>query len=108
MNKLESIVPPLELCKQIPVGEFEDSVLVFRTYVARGEDKVCPRAQYEGVVGDRPVPAPATDEILKALGGLGAAFCNCWIKFGSQLLEYPVGAESALRLWFKVKGIQCE
>ena len=108
MSSLESIVPPLELCRQIPVGEFEDSVLVFRPYVARGEDKVCTRAQYEGVVGDRPVPAPATDEILKALGGLGAAFCTCWIRVGSQLLEYPVGAEEALRLWFKVKGFEVE
>ena len=29
MSKLESIVPPLELCKQIPAGEFEDSALVW-------------------------------------------------------------------------------
>lgn len=29
MSKLESIVPPLELCKQIPPLEFEDSVLVW-------------------------------------------------------------------------------
>lgn len=105
MSSLESIVPPLELCKRIPIGEFDDSALVFRQYVARGEDKVCPRAQYEGVVGDRPVPAPTLDEILKALGDLGAVFCECWIRVGSLLLEYPVGAEKALRLWFKVKVI---
>lgn len=106
MSSLESIVPPLEPCRQIPAGEFEDTALVFRPYVARGEDKVCPRALYEGVVGDRPVPAPAMDEILKALGDLGAVFCNCWIRFDSRLLEYPVGTEEALRLWFKVKGIE--
>ena len=29
MSKLEDIVPPLELCKLIPAGEFEDSVLVW-------------------------------------------------------------------------------
>lgn len=29
MSKLESIVPPVELCKQIPGGEFEDSALVW-------------------------------------------------------------------------------
>lgn len=29
MSKLESIVPPLELCKQIPAGELEESVLVW-------------------------------------------------------------------------------
>lgn len=27
MNNLESIVPPLELCKRIPAGEFEDSAV---------------------------------------------------------------------------------
>lgn len=36
MSKLESIVPPLELCKQIPAGEFEDSVLVWRDCSCRG------------------------------------------------------------------------
>lgn len=30
MNKLENIVPPLELCKFIPAGEFEESALVWR------------------------------------------------------------------------------
>ena len=29
MSNLKSIVPPLELCKQIPTGEFEDSALVW-------------------------------------------------------------------------------
>lgn len=29
MSKLEDIVPPLELCKRIPAGAFEDSVLVW-------------------------------------------------------------------------------
>ena len=30
MSELKDIVPPLELCEQIPAGEFEDSVLVWR------------------------------------------------------------------------------
>lgn len=29
MSDLESIVPPLELCKQLPEGKFEDSALVW-------------------------------------------------------------------------------
>ena len=28
MNTLEDLVPPLELCKKIPAGKFEDSALV--------------------------------------------------------------------------------
>lgn len=30
MSNLKSIVPPLELCKRIPAGEFEDSALVWK------------------------------------------------------------------------------
>lgn len=30
MSNFESIVPPLELCRMIPAGEFEDSVLTWR------------------------------------------------------------------------------
>lgn len=29
MSKLIEIVPPLELCKQIPAGEFENSALAW-------------------------------------------------------------------------------
>lgn len=35
MRNLESIVPPLELCKLIPAGEFEDG----ETSDCRGEQK---------------------------------------------------------------------
>lgn len=105
MSTLERIVPPVELCKQIPEGEFEDSALVFRSYCIKGDEKVCLRAQYEVVVGDRPVPAPTLEEILGALSDIGAKFCQCWIRVGSQLLDYPVYAEAALRLWFEVKEI---
>ena len=52
------------------------------------------------------VTAPTLEEILDALEDLGAVFCECWIRVGSQLLRYPVGAEEALRMWFKVKGIE--
>lgn len=29
MSRLENLIPPLELCKQIPAGEFDDSALVW-------------------------------------------------------------------------------
>ena len=32
MNKLENIVPPLEMCKLIPAGAFKESVLVWEVY----------------------------------------------------------------------------
>ena len=78
MSKLESIVPPLELCKLIPAGEFEDSVLVW-LYWAKDESSfgnVVPRILKDqfssilpglGAVLKAEVPAPTLAEILAKL-----------------------------------------
>ena len=84
MSKLESIVPPLELCKQIPAGEFEESVLVWRDcsrrgyYVSErfaGETSDCRGQQKFDYVGNvdlvimkATLPAPTLAEILDELG----------------------------------------
>ncbi len=84
MSKLESIVPPLELCKQIPAGEFEDSVLVWRDclchgyYVGeqfagensdcRGEQKFDYAGNVAPVIMKATLPAPTLAEILDELG----------------------------------------
>lgn len=83
MSKLESIVPPLELCKQIPAGEFEDSALVWRDcscrgyYVSerfageasdcRGEQKFDYAGNVAPVIMKATLPAPALAEILAKL-----------------------------------------
>nr|DAY66118.1 MAG TPA: hypothetical protein [Caudoviricetes sp.] len=83
MSKLESIVPPLELCKLIPAGEFEDSVLVWRDhsclgyYVSErfaGETSDCRGEQKFDCVGNAglivmkaTLPAPTLAEILAEL-----------------------------------------
>lgn len=59
--KIEDLVPPLEICKQIPEGKFADSALVWlgeRVYIRSGEDAVT-------------FPAPTLEEILMALGATG-------------------------------------
>lgn len=106
MSNLKSIVPPPDLCKQIPAGELEDSALVWCR--VRGEDVVCEREHWVGVFGMSPVPAPTLEEVLDSLADLGADFCMREFQIGNKSYCYPTGAEEAILLWFKVKGIQCE
>ena len=103
MSNLESIVPPLELCKKIPEGEFEDSALVWCR--VRGEDVVCAREHWVGVFGMSPVPAPTLEEILEAIREIQA-----WdtLTITRATDDKTKLATAALRLWFKVKGIEVE
>lgn len=85
MSKLESIVPPLELCKQIPAGEFEDSALVWDIHGHGKFDKwhVEKRVNRSVRFGDygimspphADIPAPTLAEILAkipaAINGVG-------------------------------------
>ena len=63
-NALESLVPPLDLCKQIPEGKFENSALVW-TF----DDRLMPRTiMIDGVRHYyRGFPAPTLQEILNEL-----------------------------------------
>lgn len=103
MSNLERIVPPLELCKKIPAGEFEDSALVWCR--VRGEDAVCLREQWVGVGGTRPIPAPTLEEVLEAIGD-----AESW---DTATITRPIGVnarivDTALKRWFEVKGINLE
>lgn len=105
MSNLKSIVPPLELCKQIPEGEFEDSALVW-VYDMDGLEMVMPRevVQFEGT---KMIAAPTLEEILDDLF-FTAVFCKCGIWIIDRFYEYPTKSEEALRLWLTVKGIEVE
>ena len=124
MSTLERIVPPLELCKQIPAGEFEDAALVWVYDDVVGF--LCRTSGCEQIhkkewqlehnhprkiairrkSGHEIYPAPTLEEVLEAIGDLGASFCTNGIHINNQFYEYPIEAEEALRLWFKVKGIE--
>ena len=126
MSNLESIVPPLELCKLIPAGEFEDSALVWVYDDVIGF--LCRTSGCEQIhkkewqlkhnhprkiairrkCGQEIYPAPTLEEILDSLDDLGADFCMCEFQIGNKSYFYPTGVEEALRLWFKVKGIEVE
>lgn len=103
MSKLENLVPPLELCKQIPDGEFRDSALVWCR--VRGENDVCPREQWVGVGGTRPIPAPTLEEIINKLPH---EYEDCRFYVCDNGIEYAThdGVEEALLLWFEIKGIK--
>lgn len=68
MSKLESIVPPLELCKQIPAGEFEESVLVWTAHGVRSIEELS-RLEFCKKFADSELtfPAPTLAEILAEL-----------------------------------------
>ena len=118
MSTLERIVPPLELCKQIPAGEFEDSALAWCR--VRGEDVVCQREHWVGVFGMSPVPAPTPEEIIIDIGKTHKhpelTYCHshweitCYTGYTNAKLFCidfeETASEAALRLWFKVKGIE--
>lgn len=120
MSNLENIVPPLDLCEKIPAGEFKDSALVWCR--VRGEDVVCEREQWVGVDGTTPVPAPTTEEIIIDIGKTHKhpvlTYCHtywdttCYTgRTRSEIFGMkpaPTASEAALRLWFKVKGIEVE
>ncbi|WP_294436599.1 hypothetical protein [uncultured Victivallis sp.] len=120
MSNLESIVPPVAMCKLIPAGEFEDSALVW-VEDEDGIELVMPRevAQYEH---DEMIPAPTPEEIIIDIGKTHKnpvlAYCHtywdttCYTGrtrteiFGMK--PEQTASESALRLWFRVKGIEVE
>jgi len=64
---LEQLVPPLELCQQIPQGAFADSALVWTRTWCRGEPCVQPREEANENGWTTYAPAPTLAEILETL-----------------------------------------
>lgn len=108
---LESLVPPLDLCKQIPQGKFADSALVWRYDRDIEQYIVCVRCPYS----DKQIPAPTLEEIMEAMGNCGDVFLrkdgDGWMIMrelpgdgcdSEHAPDHP--ATAALRLWFDVKG----
>ena len=71
MNTLESLVPPMEVCKKIPAGKFEDSALVWNTTVCDEETgEICgvhERDACDSFMRGNQVPAPTLAEIMEEL-----------------------------------------
>lgn len=127
MSNLKSIVPPLELCKQIPAGEFEDSALVWVYDDVVGF--LCRTSGCEQIhkkewqlehnhprkiairrkSGHEIYPAPTLEEILEAILEAIEEVEN----WDTATITRPIGVnarivDTALKRWFKVKGIEVE
>ena len=123
MGNLESIVPSLELCKNIPAGEFEDSALVWvyddvvgflcRTsgceQIHKKEWQLEHNHQRKIAIrkkcGHEIYPAPTLAEILESIGEVETwdTMTMTRITNGKQNLT-----TNALKRWFEVKGIEVE
>lgn len=121
MSKLKELVPPLELCKQIPDGAFDDSALVWLQQYEGNKRHPALWAVVERestVEGEEIYPAPTLKEILKALpsqnrdklplcitpdfpddgpGEFGDAWACGYRKYGCIIETAPETA--ALKLW---------
>ena len=65
--RLEDLVPPLELCKQIPEGAFADSALCWML-AGTGKHSFWTVTERDATIDDDTfIPAPALIEILEAL-----------------------------------------
>lgn len=125
---LEKLVPPLELCKLIPAGEFEDSVLVWgyscdkRNTEPFVDERDCVEHCRRNMVNAPPAyPAPTLKELLRAISpgetgffcshegdgswNIGDCECDLYVKNGYEG-ENPEAL--ALRWWFEQKGIDYE
>lgn len=111
-NRLESLVPPMELCRALPRGVFDDSALAWLHI--DGEWDVYSR--YEDVDGSEceEIPAPTGDEIMMRLR---VCFGHCvkvnyfgrnrlvQVRCGDVVKECQTLAEAALRVYIRLAEI---
>lgn len=126
MNGLEKMVPPLELCKLIPAGEFADSVLVWAwdEYIIDDPNPtytVWEREQAIDYLGsdENCIPAPPLDELAQETpGGIIVNFGehyveSCKYDFNGESMheewtEKESAATAALRLWMRIRKAERE
>ena len=103
MSNLKDLVPPLELCKLIPNGEFCGSVFAWW--------QCTPFEEWQVVVSSSltTIPAPTLEEIWKELPDTvkvdkwGGFHIINDVKNGYGVSNTN-GATAALKLWLKLKG----
>ena len=127
MSKLEDLVPPLELCKLIPKGEFEDSVFLWEAVVDMNTGETvnihtvprpsrtgCNPFVYHEIAKEFHLyPAPTLEEIIKKLP-LDTVFGKeqhgeIWVVHNHKYsFQEQNGATAALKLWLTLKGGEYE
>lgn len=119
---LQDLVPPLELCKLIPKGEFEDSALLWFSNYHFGGWHIEKRELAAAFTDNGELyPAPTLQEILKKFvvwdmkdknnESKGSVISGLAENYGvnnvvTKWYPIPKTAEEALELWLKLKGIK--
>lgn len=110
--KLEDLVPPLELCKKIPEGRFEDSVFVWVDYQPKFQ--IVDKRKYPFIPENGATPAPTLQEIMEEISffdDLRVAtfrYMYHWtVEHEDIFRDDPKNpATAALKLWLKLKGVE--
>jgi hypothetical protein len=108
MSNLKDLVPPQELCKQIPEGEFADSCFVRfgnKPYIIIERRLIRKDAGRK----DNVFPAPTLQELLIALpdwSELSVDFVNPQITLKLKKGMIKAAPAEVLKLWLKLKGIE--
>ena len=125
--KLEDLISPLELCKLIPKGEFEDSAFLWEAAVDMNTGETvnthtvprplrigCNPFVYHEIAKEFHLyPAPTLEEIIEKLP-LDTIFGkeqygDIWLAHDHRYyFQEQNGATAALKLWLKLKGIDYE
>lgn len=125
--KLKELVPPLELCKLIPAGEFAESALVWRvpnsSFPLESEFyEIHCRDKCEAWMKDKQIPAPTLEEIMEVLPH-DSAYNDLLIGYSARVDKFTgwhiyysgdrkrhtydqSAVTAALKLWLKTKGIK--
>ena len=104
MSKLESLVPPLELCKLIPAGEFEDS---FAKWVVKWSNAEINGEMINSITGVIPngaiikLPQHPTDEQMDLLAKRFPGAIVCKEYYPAPTLEEIMAAMPYCRVYKK-------
>lgn len=116
MSNLTDLVPPLDLCKKIPEGEFADSAFAY-FYDANGANITLDKREGDAIWKDEvAAPAPTLQEIMAELPSTtvcGKEHHSDWYVSHWRIgcvtdTERKGAATAALKLWLKLKGIEDE
>ncbi|MBQ7404167.1 MAG: hypothetical protein IJW05_12110 [Lentisphaeria bacterium] len=107
--KLQDLVPPFELCKLIPEGEFADSYAAY-FWDANGANITLDKRDGDAIWKDIVMaPAPTLQEIMYDLPqGVELSRDSEWFCSLDMTNEYyeKKPATAALKVWLKLKGIE--
>lgn len=106
MSTLEQLVPPLELCQQIPDGAFADSALV---WVRMYRSQAIGLDERDGCCEEIVCPAPTLEEIMAKMPDMTSIqYLNDyphWELFCPYFDRTPAGGKNAasdmLELWIR-------